>query len=137
MIVGRNNAGKSTVVEALTLLSQVVNKLKGLSFSPAPSWLEVPRRVRGVSPALDVADINLRTIFHRYGNSPAKVSAVFESGDRVELYVGNERPFLYATFVSGKRVAIASKADVRHLKVDPIHVLPQVGPLAQEEQSVE
>jgi energy-coupling factor transporter ATP-binding protein EcfA2 len=136
VVVGRNNAGKSTIVEALTLLSHVVNKVRGLQFTAAPDWLELPRATRGVSPAFDATDINLRTIFHRYGDPPAKVMAVFASGDRVQLYVGNEHPYCYATFTAASRQQLSSKSDVRYLRIEPIHVLPQVGPLAADERTL-
>ena len=136
VVVGRNNAGKSTIVEALTLLSYVVNRARGLQFAAAPDWLELPKATRGVSPAFDATDINLRTIFHRYGDPPAKVLAVFVGGDRVQLYVGNEHPYCYATFTTAAGQQLSSKSDVRQLRIDSVHVLPQVGPLAPEERTL-
>jgi AAA15 family ATPase/GTPase len=40
IIVGRNNAGKSTIVEALRLVSIIVNRYQFLNFSDVPDWLE-------------------------------------------------------------------------------------------------
>lgn len=134
VIVGRNNAGKSTVVEALTLLSYVVSRLRGLRFTPAPAWLDLPKATQGVSPAFDATDINLRTIFHRYGAPPAEVVATLAGGGRVQLYIGNEPPYCYATFTTSEGQQLSSKADANRWRFEPVHVLPQLGPLAPEER---
>jgi recombinational DNA repair ATPase RecF len=49
VVVGKNNAGKSSVIEALRLVSAVVNR-KGATFVPAPKWLEVSLDSDSVSP---------------------------------------------------------------------------------------
>jgi len=38
VIVGRNNAGKSTIVEALRLVSLVTSRLEFLPFLDVPRW---------------------------------------------------------------------------------------------------
>ena len=52
IIVGKNNAGKSTLIEALRLLSLVTNKYENAPFREVPSWLEIAKRNRGISPSL-------------------------------------------------------------------------------------
>lgn len=47
IIVGRNNAGKSTIIEALRLISIVVSRYQSLNFSSVPDWLEIPKSYRG------------------------------------------------------------------------------------------
>ena len=48
ILVGRNNAGKSTMIEALMIISSVTRKYKTLRFTAPPEW--VPReRNNGVS----------------------------------------------------------------------------------------
>jgi predicted ATP-dependent endonuclease of OLD family len=42
IIVGRNNAGKSTIVEALRLVSLVENRYGALNFTSPPDWLDIP-----------------------------------------------------------------------------------------------
>src|SRR5687767_13868541 len=58
VIVGANNAGKSTFAEALRLLSIVVSRYPYLTYNSPPPWTNLPARYRGVSPALK--DIDLR-----------------------------------------------------------------------------
>src|SRR4051812_5837842 len=86
IIVGRNNAGKSTIVEALRLVSLVTSRYKGLNFSNVPSWLDRPRIERGVSPSLKNTEIYMAGLFHRYGEPPAQITAKFSTGETLTIY---------------------------------------------------
>ena len=46
-IVGRNNAGKSTIVEALRLVSVVSNRFGCMNFRDPPEWLNLSKLYRG------------------------------------------------------------------------------------------
>ena len=85
VIVGRNNAGKSTIVEALRILSIITERIAGLSFHDPPSWTELPLNNRGVSPSLDGLGIQFDTVSHRYGDNPAEVTATFGTGESIHL----------------------------------------------------
>lgn len=52
VIVGANNAGKSTIVEALRLISFVANRYRSLTFQGIPDWLRDPDGNIGVRPSL-------------------------------------------------------------------------------------
>lgn len=96
--VGKNNAGKSTLVDTLLLLSAVVNR-RGGSFVPPPRWLELPRFKLCLAPSIKHLGLNLTTVFHRYGEPPARITATFSNGARVTIYVGREET-IYATIES-------------------------------------
>src|SRR5205085_2741414 len=132
VIVGRNNAGKSTIVEALRLVSLVVNRYRGLTFSNVPNWLDIPRYYRGVSPSLKNTEINLTGIFHRYGDPPAQITARFMSGESISIYLGAEE--LHAViFDSGGRV-VSTKGEATRISLPRVSILPQIAPLAREER---
>jgi hypothetical protein len=80
LLVGGNNAGKSTVIEALRLVSLVTKRVAGLKFAPPPDWL-AENESWGVSPSLRGFEFRLtRHIFHRYNDPPATIEARFDSG---------------------------------------------------------
>jgi hypothetical protein len=68
IVVGRNNAGKSTVIEGFRFIGLITERYQHLNFHPVPEWLEIPRTHRGIRPALEGFDISLEKIFHRYGD---------------------------------------------------------------------
>ena len=50
IIVGKNNAGKSTIVEALRLVSIVANRFEDIPYSDLPRYWNFPKTHRGFSP---------------------------------------------------------------------------------------
>lgn len=124
VIVGRNNAGKSTIVEALRLVSIVVGRYKG-SLDEIPARWEFPRNRRGVHPFKDL-EINLQSVFHGYSDPPATIVAVFSNGYVIEISITRESITSFRTRKSGRH---SSKEPVSR-----VSILPQVAPVAREEK---
>jgi hypothetical protein len=83
--VGKNNAGKSSVIETLRLVGAVVNR-KGATFVRAPQWLDLPAFRVGIAPRISQLGLNLSAAFHRYGEPPAIITATFVGGAMITLY---------------------------------------------------
>ena len=126
VVVGKNNAGKSTLVEALQLLSLAVNR-KGGNFVSPPQWLGISRFRTCIAPKVSRLDFNLETIFHRYGDPPAEITGSFSDDVTVTVYLGQEER-IYAFFRKGDKW-ITSPAQLINLRLPWIYILPQVGPL--------
>ena len=133
VIVGANNAGKSTLVEALRLLGLVVRKYKGITYVRAPEWTELSGRLVGVCPAMGDIDLRGGSVFHRYGNPPASISAKFSDGSKVEVYVG-EHNRIFGVLYDSTGDLIRSKSQARSVDIPEIAILPQIGPLSEDEQ---
>jgi len=89
------------------LISAVTERYEYLNFSDPPRWLRnqldspsaaVRRQMLaemskwnnpGISPSIKGLDINLTTVFHRYGEPPAIIGARFDNGCSVDLFVGS------------------------------------------------
>jgi hypothetical protein len=130
VVVGKNNAGKSSVIEALRLVSAVVNR-KGVSFVPPPKWLDLPRFRLCIAPGISHLGLNLSAVFHRYGDPPALITATFTGGAVISVYVGREETIYASAQETGEWVTTSSR--FLGLKLPWIHVLPQIGPLLTEE----
>jgi AAA domain, putative AbiEii toxin, Type IV TA system/AAA ATPase domain len=136
IMVGANNAGKSTVVEAIRLVALVTERFRrsGGRFVGAPEWLSHPLAYDGLSPVIRgmPADGIEHSVFHRYGAPPSVITATFESGATVMVFVGPEAQVHgVARRSDGSPVSRAST--VRGLGLDPVAVQPQVAPLLREE----
>lgn len=75
IIVGQNNAGKSSLVDALRLIALVTTRFRRLHFTAVPGWLEIPKAHRGVTPSVEGIDVTFDTVFHRYNDPPAVITA--------------------------------------------------------------
>ena len=148
IVVGKNNAGKSTIVEALRLLALITSRYRGLNFSDVPDWLDIPRRSRGVSPSLEAMEINLSSVFHRYSEPPAIITGTFTAGEKITIYIGKGARFLtvrkggiigeseaklHAVITDRKGNIITSRGDAQRIMLPVVNILPQIAPLPDSE----
>ena len=106
VIVGRNNAGKSTIVEALRLVSLVASRLEFLPFLNVPRWLDIPSVNVGVSPSLSNQELDFA--FHSYNDPPAEISARYESGAVITIYIGGPER-VHAVVRDARRYIVVNK----------------------------
>jgi len=130
--VGENNAGKSTLVEALRLLSLVTARYGNLTYRRPPAWADLPRREVGVAPSLRGIDIEFRALYHRYGAPPAVITATFATEETVTIYLGGESE-LHAVIRSADGEVIRNRAGARGLRLPRVSAMPQVAPVSTEE----
>lgn len=135
IVVGRNNAGKSTIVEALRLVALVANRGEHLRFHPPPPWADIHKSWRGVSPSLDELDINFDGVFHRYSDPPAVILAKFANGSTVELFVGLEKGHgqVHGVIRNPRGKIAQSAGEVAYARIPRIAILPQVAPVSKSE----
>lgn len=136
LLVGKNNAGKSTVVEALRLISIITQRFQGLNYKPLPSWAERPKRERGVFPATSEFEFNTKSIFHRLGDPPAEVTACFSSGHKVHAMIGPDAEVVgIITEPGGGK--ITDKSSALRSSLPRVNILPSIGPLLREERRLQ
>lgn len=136
VLVGANNAGKSTMVEALRLVALLTDRFRrGRGrFVRIPDWLDHPAAFDGLAPAiLGMTPEGFEpSIFHQYGPPPAVITATFASGASVIAFVGPDAQVHgVAHRADGAPITRASSA--KQLGLSPIAVQPQVAPLLREE----
>ncbi|HZC82280.1 MAG TPA: AAA family ATPase, partial [Nitrospiraceae bacterium] len=132
IVIGRNNAGKSTLVEAFRLLATVSSRYQNLVYKPAPKWGGIPKRDFGVTPSLRGLEIRFDTLFHQYTDPPAIIDATFVSGHTVTLYLGTEER-VHAVIRNERGDPIHTKAAALRLDLPRVEILPQIGPLSLSE----
>ncbi len=132
VLVGRNNAGKSTIVEALRFISLITSRYKHLTFATAPKWSTFPRGHRGVSPSLERLEFTWDGLFHHYDEPPAEIVAEFSDGRQIEIQLGpNERIHGVVIDTDGKPVKDRSCAAA--VELGRLATMPQVAPLRPKE----
>jgi hypothetical protein len=134
--VGKNNAGKSTVVEALRLVSLIANRYQSLNYHELPDWLDRPRRQRGVFPSTEGLEINNEGIFHRYGSPPGRILAKFSNGNELEILIGPDTTIVGIIKDSAGDV-IRTKGEARNVDFPQVAILPQIGPLLRDEYKLD
>jgi hypothetical protein len=136
VLIGRNNAGKSTVVEALRLVGEVVRRFRGSApFVGSPQWLDDARSFRGIAPVIRDFDFDERTFFYGYGKAPAIVTATFTAGTSLNIFIGPLGE-IHAVARDDQGRAVASAGQARLLKLPDVRVQPQLGPLLRDEKTL-
>jgi len=135
IVIGRNNAGKSTVVEALRLVSIVAARYKSLTYHSAPFWAEIPRREVGVSPSLNGMEFDFSTVFHRYGKPPAIISATFHNDSEIKIYLGTADR-IHAVVFNREGDIVKTRSAANRLEIPSVEIMPQVAPVSREERAL-
>jgi predicted ATP-dependent endonuclease of OLD family len=133
IIIGSNNAGKSTIVEALRLVSLVTQKYKSSNYRTPPGDSNISRRTLGIYPSIKNAEITFKTIFNHYSEPPAKILATFENNNTIEIYVLKDET-IFAVVRNKAGQPIINKQQASKLIIPEISILPQVAPLHRDEK---
>ncbi len=133
IIVGKNNAGKSTLVEALRLVSLALSRFRSVQYHTSPSWLDLPSRARGINPSLKSFGFNTENLFHNYGNSPSEITAEFSNNLIVKIYIGEDAE-LFCVLLDSKGNYIKTKGEAIQLAIQQVNILPQITPIEKEEK---
>jgi len=131
--VGRNNAGKSTFIEALRLVSIVTARFRSLNYRRPPDWLDVPVRLTGAAIDLSNLQIEFETLFYEYGDPPAEIEVAFNDGKSVRIFIGGEK-MVHAVLLDEKGHAVVGRSQALGFSLDRVAILPQISPLAREEK---
>jgi len=131
--VGRNNAGKSSIIEALRLVAIATNRYMSLSYRPAPDWLDDITGLPGAS--IDVANlqIDFDSICYEYRPAPAEIEAQFADGKKIHIFLSPERK-IHTVLFDRRGRAVRTKSEARSLGFPKVGILPQISPLAREEK---
>jgi energy-coupling factor transporter ATP-binding protein EcfA2 len=132
VIVGRNNAGKSTVVEALRLVSIVVARYRRLGFYPGPEWILAGRANFGVRPSLRNTEISFNGMFHHYNDPPAVITAEFDEGQSVTIYIADEDRF-HAVIRDKHGQIVRTREKAIAANIPTVSIMPQVAPVQKRE----
>jgi len=133
VVVGRNNAGKSTLIEAIRIISAVLRRYPMGQYVNARSWSGASGV--GIAPNLDELSIKPATLFHKYRDPPAIIHAIFSNGINVSVYLGPEGAIYSETQDSDGRF-IESRQMAKAFDLPTICILPQIGPLEEIERTL-
>ena len=137
IMVGQNNAGKTTVVEALRVLGLATARFRSSkSYSDRPEWAReyMPLSSKGLKISAKVIDTDLEQVFHRYGSPPASIEAFFSDGISIKIYINSEAE-MFALFFLNKE-CVHSYKKIQEIGVPHVRVLPQIVPLQKDEPFV-
>ena len=66
IIVGKNNAGKSSIIESLRMIAMATKKCTKTSYINAPKSLGLPQNIKGFRLPVEKLKIDLRGVVYYY-----------------------------------------------------------------------
>jgi len=133
IVVGKNNAGKSTMIEALRLIAIVSQKYLTNHFKSPPEWTSLYLADKGLIPSLKGIEYSSENVVFDYEDPPAIIKCHFKNKARFEIYL-NENNGIFAQIFDSKNNLIKTRSEAKKLKINPIKILPQIGPLSSNEK---
>jgi energy-coupling factor transporter ATP-binding protein EcfA2 len=129
ILVGPNNAGKSTIIGAFRILAEAIRKAKAKS----PDIVEGPHgETRGYAINLGHIPVATENIFHNYeDDQPASVSFRMSTGDSLLLFFPKRGVCNLICETSGR--PITSPISFRQRFFPEIGFVPILGPVEHEE----
>lgn len=134
VIVGNNNAGKSTLIEALRLASYVASKYKNCNYVELPKDFELPKVRKGFKIPTSNLMIDLTCALHNFEGKYAKIEVEFSSKERIIIYLNSS--VAYACLQDSDNNYISSKVSARNLKITPVRIMPQLSLIKTEEKVI-
>ena len=132
ILVGKNNAGKSTLIEALRLVAMAGKKSLNSNFSPALAMYNFPIDYKGIRIDTDKLKIDLRNAIYFYDETYATVEAVFDDKSKIEVYINTDVAF--AVFFDCTGENIWKKERIAQCGFNKISIMPQIGPIRENEK---
>jgi predicted ATP-dependent endonuclease of OLD family len=132
IVVGKNNAGKSTIIEALRILSIVTSRFKNSNYINPPSSIDIPRSYKGFSPSMKGYDFNFDTVSHQYSEELAVIKAIFSTEEHIDIYI-DTIGIVYAVVFDKKGNPIKSRSNIT-IQLPTLNILPHISPLQRMEK---
>ena len=134
IIVGRNNAGKSTIIEALRIIAHAGKKSKTAQYVSPPRSIGIALQ-KGFLLDSKKLKIDLRSIIYLYDSAPyAKITAKFDDGSFIEVYLTKD--VIFASVFDPKSKNIIQKSMAQNLAIEKINILPQIGLIKENEKKL-
>ncbi len=135
IIVGKNNAGKSTLIEALRLVSLALSRFRSNIYQSPPNWLDLPLITKGITPSLKSFGFNVENLFHNYGNAPSIITATFLNSLIVKIYIGDNAE-LFCTLLDKQGKYVTTRGTANQIDIPQVNILPQITLIEKEEKKL-
>lgn len=137
ILIGKNNAGKTTIIEALRVLSVCQSRASGAAFIACPSWLDTHCSGPGFRPSLETIDFDFSNVQHSYNvDSPAIIKAKLTNGNEVAIFIGRNASELFCQLRIKGREAVHNRNLMKANNFGVTKVMPPIGSLLPREKVI-
>lgn len=134
VLVGKNNAGKSSIIEALRMVAYASQKAMSTIYKDAPIGLNISAREKGIRIDVEKLKIDLRGVVYLYEDKIAEIRANFDDKSQIRILANKEIAFAFLYGSDGKNIKTKTTAEKRGFT--KIGILPQIGLIKENEKKL-
>lgn len=134
VIVGNNNAGKSTLIEALRIISYAAGKYKNALYVEMPKEFKLPIRQKGFKIPVSNLMIDLRTALYQFEGAFAQIDVSFDTKEHIIVYLNSQ--VAYACIQDKNGNFITSKSKANTVTISVVNIMPQLGLIKDIEKRI-
>lgn len=131
IVVGNNNAGKSSLVEALRIVGEASQRFRRANYTYAPTALSLPAATKGFKLNMENLKIDLRTVVFQYKEDIfAEIKAFFQDNICIRVFLRDD--FAFAV-IEANGSLVTSRAQAGRLPDLQLFVMHQLGLIREDE----
>jgi energy-coupling factor transporter ATP-binding protein EcfA2 len=125
VLVGQNNAGKSTLIDALRILAIAVRRAGMARFEATPDWLDGTTSGLGYRLLFDTIDFDFTNLQYNHDRrDPALITLRYDNGVSVKVWLRESKSESFAQIFHSDGGLVTSHSAVTGLGVPSIYVMP-------------
>ena len=137
ILIGQNNAGKTTVIEALRLVSVCQARIATSNYVAVPAWLDGICSGAGFYFSLETIDFDFTNVQHSYDTDrPAVIKAKNANHTEVNIYLGDGPNQVFCQLKLSQRKKVHSRSEASSRAFGKVKVMPPIGSLLPHEKSI-
>lgn len=134
IIIGENNAGKSTLLEVIRIINLSINKLRSKGYSNSSIEYGMGIGLKGIYFGLDELEIESENLFFQYEENKIIIEAKFSNNVIINVHILSATKVFAFSCVNDNN--IKNNAKFKEIFKDKIAILPQITLLKKEEKRI-
>jgi predicted ATPase len=135
VLVGHNNAGKTTFIDAIRLLAVACEKAQTGNYTRPPDWLRGQTRDPGFSTTFKTVNFDFEnTTYNQHQEEPSKIEVRFRNKTTLTLWLEAEGQANFVQVRSATGEPVMSRAQARRCGMTPIYVMPPINRVIPKEE---
>lgn len=127
VLVGQNNAGKSTLIDALRILAIAIRRAGMARYEGAPDWLTSVTSGQGYRLLFDTIDFDFTNLQYNHDRAdPALLTLAYDNGVSAKVWLRESKSESFAQMFDAYGSRVTSHSAVSHLDVPSIYVMPPI-----------
>lgn len=127
ILVGHNNAGKSTLIDALRLLAVAAEKSLTATYIPAPLWIRNQTRERGFSTTFKTVEFDFENLgYNQDQDEPAKLELRFKNKSVVIIWLDTQDQANFIQIHNANKEFASSRVDAQKCRLTPVYIMPPI-----------